>query len=540
MIVRSPLPPLDVPDGDFSSFALRRARDLPNKVALIDLETGAQTTYGELTHMVDACAGGLVAHGLRPGDLVAICAFNTSAYALVAHAVWRAGGTLVTVNPLFTVGEMQHQLADTGARYLVAATDVLERAQTAARQVGIEATFALGRHDGAPAFETLADARQSPPTLSVSPHEDRALILYSSGTTGLPKGVMLTHHNLKAAALQLLSGDLARQDDVLVAVSPFFHVVGLHGILNLGLVAGATTVIVQRFDLRRFLEAVQTYRISSAFLTPPVVNELAKNPLVSEYDLGSLRTMLCAAAPLGPEAEAAAAKRLGCIVRQGYGMTEATGPISTNLVGPGDTVRRGSVGQLAPSTEAKIVDLADGRELGANENGEILVRGPQVMRGYLNNPEATAVTLEPDGWLHTGDVGYADAEDYLWIVDRVKEIIKYKAYQVAPAELEAVLGSHPSVQDVAVVPSPEPESGEVPKAFVVLKAGANTSADDLMSYVAERVAPYKKVRMVEFVEAIPKSPTGKILRRVLVERERRAAGHPVPPEGQRGFFSQPL
>jgi acyl-CoA synthetase (AMP-forming)/AMP-acid ligase II len=523
MIVQSPLPPLAVPDGDFSSFALRHARELNDKDALIDLDTGARTTYAELTRMVDACAGGLVARGLRRGDIVAICAFNTSAYALVAHAVWRAGGTLVTVNPLFTVGEMEHELADAGARYLVAATEVLDRARAAAAQVGIEATFAIAEADGIRAFTSLADHNHPPPVLHVNPVEDAALILYSSGTTGLPKGVMLTHHNLKASALQLLSGDLAREDDVLVAVSPFFHVVGLHGILNLGLIAGATTVIVKRFDLRRFLEAVQTYHMSSAFLTPPVVNELIKNPLVGEYDLSSLRNILCAAAPLGPEAEAAAAERLGCVVRQGYGMTEATGPVSSNLVAPDGSVRRGSVGQLVPSTDAKIVDLGDGRELGEGKTGEILVRGPQVMRGYLNNPEATAVALEPDGWLHTGDVGYADADGFLTIVDRVKEIIKYKAYQVAPAELEAVLGTHPSVADVAVVPSPEADSGEVPKAFVALKPGADASADELIGYVAERVAPYKKVRLVEFVDSIPKSPTGKILRRVLVERERASA-----------------
>jgi acyl-CoA synthetase (AMP-forming)/AMP-acid ligase II len=256
------------------------------------------------------------------------------------------------------------------------------------------------------------------------------------------------------------------------------------------------------------------------------MNELIKNPLVGEYDLSSLRNILCAAAPLGPEAEAAAAARLHCVVRQGYGMTEATGPVSTNLVAPDGSVRRGSVGQLVPSTQAKIVDLADGRELGPDATGEILVRGPQVMRGYLNNPEATAVALEPDGWLHTGDVGYADSDGFLAIVDRVKEIIKYKAYQVAPAELEAVLGTHPSVADVAVVPSPEADSGEVPKAFVALKPDEDASADELMSYVAERVAPYKKVRLVEFVESIPKSPTGKILRRVLVERERAARNTP--------------
>jgi acyl-CoA synthetase (AMP-forming)/AMP-acid ligase II len=401
---------------------------------------------------------------------------------------------------------------------------VLDRARVAAGQVGTETLFTLGDANGVMHFTALSDANLPPPALDIDPHRDPALILYSSGTTGLPKGVVLTHHNLKAAALQLLAGDLAREDDVLVAVSPFFHVVGLHGILNLGLIAHATTVVVQRFDLRRFLEAVQDYGISSAFLTPPVVNDLIKNPLVLEHDLSSLRTILCAAAPLGPEAEAAAAERLGCVVRQGYGMTEATGPVATNLVAPDGTVRRGSVGQLVPSTEAKVVDLGDGQELGPGETGEIMVRGPQVMRGYLNRPDATAVALEPGGWLHTGDVGYADTDGFLTIVDRVKEIIKYKAYQVAPAELEAVLGTHPSVGDVAVVPSPEPDAGEVPKAFVLLKPGHQASGDELMAYVAERVAPYKKVRLVEFVDMIPKSPAGKILRRVLVERERAARG----------------
>jgi acyl-CoA synthetase (AMP-forming)/AMP-acid ligase II len=276
---------------------------------------------------------------------------------------------------------------------------------------------------------------------------------------------MLTHRNLMASLYQLAPGDLSCQDDVLVVISPFFHVVGLHGVLNLGLFTGATIATIVRYDLRTFLGAVQEHRISSAFMTPPVVSDLSRSPLVDEFDVSRLRSILCAAAPLGPEAEAVAARRLGCAVRQGFGMTEATGPISTMLIGE-EHDRRGPVGTLVPSIECKIVDLGTGDEVGPGEPGEVPVRGPQVMLGYLNQPDATESTIEPDGWLHTGDVGYADAEGYLYIVDRVKEIIKYKAYQVAP---------------------------------------------------------YKKVRALEVVDAIPKSPSGKILRRVLVERERERA-----------------
>ena len=510
MVVRSPLPPLAIPAVDFGSLVLAAGRRSPARTALIDAATGQTLSAGELIERIERAAGGLVAAGLEPHETVALCGFNSIDYVVAAHAVWRAGGVVVTVNPLFTVREMHEELVDAGARRLIAAAEIGDKAEEAARLAGVPALHAL-------AELPIGDV---PPMPSSRP-DDTALILYSSGTTGLPKGVELTQRNLIASLLQLHAGDLARADDVLLALSPFFHVVGLHGVMNLGMYAGAAIVIFPRYDFPKLLEAVQRHRISSVFLTPPVVNDLAKHPAVADYDLSSLRSILCAAAPLGPDVEQMTADRLGCVVRQGFGMTEASGPVSTNMAEDGVVRRRGSAGQLVPSTEAKIVDLADGHELGAGETGEILVRGPQVMKGYLNRPEATAVSLEPDGWLHTGDVGYADAEGYLFIVDRVKEIIKYKAYQIAPAELEGILMTHPGVLDAAVVPVPDEESGELPKALVV-RSNASVAADELMDYVAARVAPYKKVRRVEFIEAIPKSASGKILRRVLVERERAA------------------
>jgi acyl-CoA synthetase (AMP-forming)/AMP-acid ligase II len=341
---------------------------------------------------------------------------------------------------------------------------------------------------------------------------------------------MLTHRNLVANMSQFGPLQVVDDRETVAAVLPFFHIYGMVVIMNMGLHVGATIVTMPRFELELFLQLLQDYRVSLAYLVPPLVLALAKNPAVGHYDLSALKTIFSGAAPLGEDVAQACAERLGAEVRQGYGLTE-TSPVTHS--NPEGRNRPGSVGVLIPDTECKVVDVASGRELGPHETGELWVRGPQVMRGYLNRPDATAETLDPEGWLHTGDLGFADEDGYFYIVDRAKELIKYKGLQVAPAELEAVLLAHPAVADAAVIPIPDEEAGEVPKAYVVLKEEA--APKEILAFVAGRVAPFKKVRRLEVVEQIPKSASGKILRRVLVERERErarsAADHAVGATG---------
>jgi acyl-CoA synthetase (AMP-forming)/AMP-acid ligase II len=289
--------------------------------------------------------------------------------------------------------------------------------------------------------------------------------------------------------------------------------------MNLALHVGATVIIMPRFDLEQCLQILEKYHVTVANVVPPIVLAFAKHPLVDKYDLSCLRTLFSGAAPLKENLAEAARTRLGCQVLQGYGLTE-TSPVTHGARADGPRISLGSIGPPVPNTEAKVADVVTGAELGPDEEGEICVRGPQVMKGYLNQPGATAAMIDADGWLHTGDIGLANGDGCFFVVDRLKELIKYKGMQIAPAELEAVLLGHPSIADAAVIPLEDEEAGEVPKAFVVLK-GELTCAE-ILEYVATRVAPYKKIRSVEVIDQIPKSPSGKILRRILVERQRAA------------------
>jgi acyl-CoA synthetase (AMP-forming)/AMP-acid ligase II len=523
-IFRSPYPDVTIPDVPLHEFVLERAAELGDRPALVDGVSGRSISYAQLAQSVTQLAAGLARRGFKKGDVFAIYSPNLPEYATAFLGVSRLGGINTTINPLYTVDELANQLNDARARFLLTIPAFLEKAREAAHKANVEEVFVIGEAEGATPFAALFDASAEPPPVSIDPKEDLVVLPYSSGTTGLSKGVMLTHRNLVANLCQFGILGHNRPDDRIVAVLPFFHIYGMVVIMAASLRNGSLLVTLPRFDLEQFLQVVQDYRITVTYLVPPIVLALAKHPAVDKYDLSSVRLVFSGAAPLGEELERACSQRLGgAPVLQGYGMTEASPVTHSNAIRDLKEAKPGSAGLTVANTATKIVDPASGEALGPGEQGEVCVRGPQVMKGYLNNPDATSAMLTPDGWLHTGDIGYVDEDGFLYVVDRLKELIKYKGMQVPPAELEAVLLSHPAVGDAAVIPSPDEEAGEIPKAFVVLKPQATASAEELMAYVGERVAPHKKIRRLEFIDQVPKSASGKILRRVLVQQERAAS-----------------
>ncbi len=532
---RSLVPDVEVGGATVPELVLKHASRLGDKPALVDAATGATVGYRELADGVERVAAGLAARGFRPGDVLAIWSPNLPEYALAAYGAMAAGGVVAPANPLLTTDELTGQLADAGARVLVTVPPLLDKARAAAEKAGVNEVLVFGGEEvELPGVTALSSLMGDHPAVAVEPAGDLAALLYSSGTTGLPKGVELTHASLVTNARQNQAGLEIGEDDVLLVALPLFHAMGLNLLLPSSLAAGATAVLLPRFELNGFLAAVERHRVTVTIVVPPIMLALASHPLVDRYDHSSLRLVGCGGAPLGADLERRCAERLGCVVAQGFGMTEGC---STIALGPVGAPRRGSVGRLLPNVEARIVDPVTGADLGPGGTGELWVRSPQVMRGYRHQPEATARTVDAAGWLHTGDLCTFDEDGYLYVVDRLKELIKYKGYQVAPAELEAVLLGHPAVADAAVVPRPDPESGEIPVAYVVLRTDA--TPDELMAHVADRVAPYKRIRAIRLTTEVPRSPAGKLLRRVLVERERTrvAQASPGDPAPRSGFDS---
>ncbi|MCE9601086.1 MAG: 4-coumarate--CoA ligase family protein [Gemmatimonadetes bacterium] len=528
VIHRSRFPDVVIPDVSLTEYVFEHVEGYLDRPALIDDASGRTLTYRQLLDLTGRVSAALASRGFGKGSTACIFSPNVPEYAAIFFGVARVGATNTTANPMYTAEELAKQLADSGARIVFTVPSLAERALAAAHATGAPVVV-LGEAPGClPFADFIVEGGPSPrgadvrfPAVPIDSARDIVTLPYSSGTTGLPKGVMLTHRNLVANLAQCDFIDDSGPGDHTVGFLPFFHIYGMVVILGMVLRKGAAVITLPQFDLEAYLRINARYKCRSAYIVPPIALALAKHPMVDDFDLSALEMINSGAAPLGAELEVAVEKRLGCIVKQGYGMTE-TSPVTHFTPNDRAMVRHGSCGLIVANTEVRVVDLKTKRDVGIGEQGELLMRGPQVMKGYLNAPEATEEAIDHDGWLHTGDVAYVDAEGYFYIVDRLKEFIKYKGYQVAPAELEALLLTHPAVADAAVIPKADPEAGEVPKAFIVKRS--EVTADEIMAFVAEHAAPYKKVRVVEFIERIPKSASGKILRRELIAAERAKGG----------------
>ena len=515
-------PPLAYPRILYGEMLARPALLHPEREAIAFDDTSL--TFRELEGCVNAFAHALRGVGIARGDRVALFMTNRPEYVIAFFALARLGAVATPMNPSYREREVAYQLDDAQAVAVVAQHDLVPLVRAVRGDVPrLEHVITVG--PGAPAAreelrfaDLVAGAPATPPPPPDLAGDDLLVLPYSSGTTGLPKGVLLSHRAFVCNNLQFVSATRTTADDRYLIFLPLYHIYGLM-LMGGGVHAGARLVLMERFDPGRCCRLVEAERITILFAVPPVLLALLQHPDVGRVDWRSVRYAMVGAAPVPPELARRFRDVTGVKVVQGYGLTEA-GPIThLNPVHDDARLTLDTAGPPVNDTEQKVVDLETGeRALPAGEVGEVCVRGPQLMRGYWNAPEATAAALR-DGWLHTGDIGRIDARGYVTITDRKKEMIKYKGFGIAPAEIEALLFEHPGVADAGVIGTPDPEAGEVPKAFVVRKDPALT-ADALLGWARGRLAGYKTLHAVEFVDAIPRTASGKILRRVLREQER--------------------
>ena len=484
----------------------------PDKAALIGIDDSVRTFKRVWS---DACkvARLLQDKGVQKGDKVGIFSPNHVDYAAVFYGSLLAGATVTTLNPLYTAHEIATQLADAEAVVLFVFSPMGAAAAEARKSLPLlREVYPIDA-----LADVLGGVSEEYRPVAINAREDVAALPYSSGTTGLPKGVMLTHHNITSNVKQGFATRFLSPDMVGLWTLPLFHIYGMTVLMSATIARGGTGIVMPRFDVEQMLSLIEKHRITDIYLAPPAILAMVNVPNPSRFDTSSLQVIGSGAAPLALELGERARSMYKCIVSQGYGMTETSPTVNTN---PFERIKLDSSGPPLPDTIEKIVSLDTGEELPLGEVGELMVKGPQVMKGYWKNPKETAECLSDDGWLRTGDIARFDEDGYIYLVDRKKEMIKYKGYQVAPAELEALLYEHPAVLDVAVIPKPDEAGGEAPKACIVRRPGVEVTPEEIMAFVAERVAPYKKIRDVEFLDAIPKTASGKILRRDLIQRER--------------------
>ncbi len=523
-------PPVEFPDVPYDQLLRTAAERTPDRTAIIYHDLAL--TYREVVSMVNCIANGLYNLGMRKGDRICLLTTNRPEYTITFIAAASIGVVVSPMNPAYKDREIAYQLENSEAKAMLVQRELVPMVQ----QVLQDRSFPHLKHfvvtgdsvpDGLPnaiPFAQLmrASSPKHPPHVDIS-GDDLLALPYSSGTTGFPKGALLTHRNLTSNNLQFTTALHTNFTDVALLFLPFYHI---YGVMLTGsfLASGGTQIMMERFDLLQSLELCQKHGVTYFFVVPPIVLALANAPV----DLSKLKTVkyiFSGAAPLPMEPARKLQEKSGVTVVQGYGMTEAS-PLTHSQPRDPALIRLDSVGMPVHNTQQKIVDLETGeRELPLGEDGEIVIRGPQIMQGYWKAPEETARALR-DGWLYTGDIGHVDAEGFTYIVDRKKEMIKYKGFGIAPAELESLLLEHPAVMDSAVIGIPDDDAGELPKGFVVIRKGhEDVTPEEIVAFANGKLAGYKKIHTVEFIEAIPKVASGKILRRELkdLEKARRAA-----------------
>ncbi|PHT32733.1 4-coumarate--CoA ligase-like 4 [Capsicum baccatum] len=520
--------PITLPSNqsiDVTTFISSRAHS--GKIAFIDASSGQKLSFTDVWNAVEALASCLsVNMGIRKGHVVLLLSPNSIYFPVICLAVMSLGGIITTTNPLNTSSEISKQIKDskpvlaftipellpkiTGSNLPVILINGEELAFTSDSKLRIIGTLEKL------IMEKPAERRMKERVTQ----DDTATLLYSSGTTGASKGVISSHRNL-IAMVQTIVGrfKLDEGEQTFICTVPMFHIYGLAAFAAGILASGSTVVVLSKFEMDEMLSSIHKYKASYLPLVPPILVALVNNAglIQKKYDLSSLKNVLSGGAPLSKEVTEGFLEKYPSVrILQGYGLTESSG-IGASTDSLEESRRYGTAGMLSPSMEAKIVDPESGEAFPVNKTGELWLRGPSIMKGYFSNEEATASTLGSDGWLRTGDLCYIDEDGFIFVVDRLKELIKYKGYQVPPAELEALLLTHPEISDAAVIPFPDKDVGQFPMAYIVRKSGSTISESAIMDFVAKQVAPYKRIRRVAFVASIPKNPSGKILRKDLIK-----------------------